>query len=163
MIFNFQIEKRSTTTFDRQEQKTYYIKDASGNTIAEYDLNFTKKNAPNIALCIWTNAYIYGSERLGMYNPKVNMYVNEILPNTLPNHIRKNGGDKYYELTNHLGNVITTITDRRIPVHPPVEPVDPGPYAIPNPLTLCTETPVIYFKPDIASATDYYPFGWAMP
>jgi RHS repeat-associated protein len=52
-------------------------------------------------------------------------------------------GMKKYELTNHLGNVLSVITDRRL-----YEKGDDGSQ---------------YYVPDVVSATDYYPFGWAMP
>jgi RHS repeat-associated protein len=52
-------------------------------------------------------------------------------------------GNKLYELTNHLGNVLTTISDRKI---------GHG-----------TGTEYDYYTPDIISATDYYPFGSEMP
>ncbi len=50
-------------------------------------------------------------------------------------------GFKTYELSNHLGNVLATITDRKVP------DID-----IPNKL-------YNYYNPQITSITDYYPFG----
>jgi hypothetical protein len=50
---------------------------------------------------------------------------------------------KEYELTNHLGNVLATITDRRL-----------------QRFTYPTDTPnVQYYEADIVSAQDYYAFG----
>jgi len=57
-------------------------------------------------------------------------------------------GNKQYELTNHLGNVLSTITDRRIQ--------EKGFDANGNGLTE-------YYSPQIMSATDYYAFGAPMP
>ncbi|MCK6610376.1 MAG: hypothetical protein L6Q78_04980, partial [Bacteroidia bacterium] len=48
-------------------------------------------------------------------------------------------GAKRYELTNHLGNVLTVVTDKKIPV--------------------CNGTTISYFIADVVSATDYSPFG----
>ncbi len=48
-------------------------------------------------------------------------------------------GAKRYELTNHLGNVLTVVTDKKLPI--------------------CSGTSVSYFISDIVSATDYSPFG----
>ncbi|RZJ79156.1 MAG: hypothetical protein EOO20_27145, partial [Chryseobacterium sp.] len=53
-------------------------------------------------------------------------------------------GTKYYELSDHLGNVLATVLDRKTGYG-----AANGEYA--------------GFKADIASATDYYPFGMEMP
>ena len=52
-------------------------------------------------------------------------------------------GTTYFELSNHLGNVLAVVTDRKL-----AQP-DGG-------------TGISYYLPDIVSATDYYPFGYAM-
>src|SRR5690606_30918154 len=53
-------------------------------------------------------------------------------------------GDKFFELSNHLGNVLSVVSDRKLPV-------DDG---------LGT---VAYYQPDVVSYSDYYPFGMQMP
>jgi RHS repeat-associated protein len=58
---------------------------------------------------------------------------------------RSQQGYKAYELSNHLGNVLTTISDRRIGV------------AGSNPALIDHYTAVIL------SSQDYYAFGWEMP
>ncbi len=52
-------------------------------------------------------------------------------------------GTTYFELSNHLGNVLAVVTDRKLAV-------DDGGGGI------------SFYTPDIVSATDYYPFGFAM-
>ncbi len=52
-------------------------------------------------------------------------------------------GRRQYELTNHLGNVLTTITDRKFGVSFNGSLID-------------------YFEPDMLSGTDYYAFGSPM-
>jgi RHS repeat-associated protein len=54
-------------------------------------------------------------------------------------------GLKQYELTNHLGNVMSVVTDRKT-----VQLTDGN-------------TSGFNYQPDVVSATDYYPFGSAMP
>lgn len=49
-------------------------------------------------------------------------------------------GDKRYELSNHLGNVLAVISDRKLP-----------------------SSSLTYFKPDVLSYSDYYPFGMLVP
>ena len=56
-------------------------------------------------------------------------------------------GEKQYELSNHLGNVLATITDRKVLTE------DPG-TSDPNDW---------WWDADVASAQDYYPFGMLMP
>ena len=54
--------------------------------------------------------------------------------------------NKLYELTNHLGNLLLTITDKKIPVT-----------ASPN------DAIINYFTADVVTANDYYPGGMLMP
>jgi RHS repeat-associated protein len=95
----------------------------------------------------WSEAHIYGSDRIGILNINLPIVednerkIAEYLLDTVFTHIL--AGMKKYELTNHLGNVLSVITDRRL-----YEKGDDGSQ---------------YFVPDVVSATDYYPFGWAMP
>jgi RHS repeat-associated protein len=95
----------------------------------------------------WSEAHIYGSDRIGILNINLPIVednerkIAEYLLDTAFTHIL--AGMKKYELTNHLGNVLSVITDRRL-----YEKGDDGSQ---------------YFVPDVVSATDYYPFGWAMP
>ena len=53
-------------------------------------------------------------------------------------------GMTQYELTNHLGNVRATVTDNRVP-------------------NWVGNDSVSYYKPAVAAAYDYYPFGMLMP
>ena len=68
---------------------THYIRDASGNILATYD---------NAEL---EEFNIYGSSRLGNYRPTKDDYGKLIL------------GSRNYELTNHLGNVLAVISDKK--------------------------------------------------
>ncbi len=54
------------------------------------------------------------------------------------------GGYKYYELSNHLGNVLAAISDKKIGVSA-------------NGIT------VDYYNADVVSANDYYPGDMDMP
>jgi hypothetical protein len=53
-------------------------------------------------------------------------------------------GLKVYEFSNHLGNVLTTFSDRKI-------------------ATEGAPSYVAYYTAEILSSTDYYPFGFEMP
>jgi hypothetical protein len=52
-------------------------------------------------------------------------------------------GCKNYEIANQLGNVLTTISDRKI--------------------ATASGTTIAFYSADIITATDYYPFGMTMP
>jgi RHS repeat-associated protein len=56
-------------------------------------------------------------------------------------------GKKYYELANHLGNVLAVVTDRKAP-----DDADSN-----------SDDIVDTYWPDVVKATDYYPFGMEMP
>jgi RHS repeat-associated protein len=55
-------------------------------------------------------------------------------------------GQKEYELTNHLGNVLATVSDKKI--------------GVPSP---SNSSLIDHYEPDIVSAQDYYPFGMLQP
>ena len=109
------------------DNTTFYVRDITGNIISEYAI--TNNDV------IWKYAPIYGAaKRLGIYQP--DQPTEAIHPDT-SNQYR---GDKQYELSNHVGNIWSIVSDRKIPLE--------------------LETA---FDPDILSTTDYYPFGMNLP
>jgi len=118
-----------------------------------------------------TEAHLYGSSRLGMDTKEVilrkfnvNQVWNpftesvlclnwEIIPENIETHTyRQYRGNKRYELSNHLGNVLSVISDKLIPY----EGYSPGGDSRNN-------TRNFLFTADVVSATDYYAFGMVMP
>ena len=91
-----------------------------------------------------TELDIYGSTRLGIWKrvvPVANL--DSTVHNPFPNSgdsITFTRGNKLFELTNHLGNVLVTISDKRYGV-------------------TADDSTVIYYNPEVVSANDYYPFG----
>ena len=59
------------------------------------------------------------------------------------NNFKRVVGDKRYELSNHLGNVLSVVSDKKIPNF--------------------TASSLNYFNADIKSYSDYYPFGMLLP
>ncbi len=100
---------------------TWYVRDAQGNPLAIYDNASSTIN--------WREQDLYGSSRLGTWAPGD----------------WGTTGNKTYELSNHLGNVLATITDRRLQV------------------ANTAGTAVDHYTADVASANDYYPFGMLQP
>ncbi|MEM6643965.1 MAG: DUF6443 domain-containing protein, partial [Bacteroidota bacterium] len=95
--------------------QTFYIRDASGNILAVYDGSGAVKEMP-----------IYGSSRLGNYIGGTDIGELKL-------------GKRRYEISNHLGNVLTTFTDE-------LNVDEQGNRKI-----------------MVASTSDYYPFGMQMP
>jgi RHS repeat-associated protein len=118
---------------------TFYMRDAQGNTIAVYSLDWNNTATPAPGTPIkWDEQHLYGSSRLGMWRPGITVpaILNPTTDATLV-------GSRLYELTNHLGNVMVTITDKRLSHS-------------------SNGTDDDYYKPEIISAYDYTPFGMQM-
>jgi hypothetical protein len=131
--------------------KTYYTHDAQGNIMSTYQwLNNDTFNLDELV--------IYGSSRLGTigFNQYLTDTINrdsayyaEYPPLSNPldsDDVYYTDGLKQYELTNHLGNVLATLTDRHIPQYN-------NPYG----------GTFVNYHAEVASAQDYYPFGMIMP
>ncbi|MCH2236241.1 MAG: RHS repeat protein, partial [Crocinitomicaceae bacterium] len=86
--------------------KTFYIRDAQGNVMAIYEYKVEDDgNGPDKNLYI-RERNIYGSSRVGIEN------VNEIIASSdatnvnIDTDVERKVGDKQFELSNHLGNVL---------------------------------------------------------
>ena len=67
-------------------------------------------------------------------------------------------GDEHYELSNHLGNVLQVVTDRKLAI-------DNGEFDLET-YTYTSATPdgiIDFFTSDVVSQSDYYPFGMLLP
>ncbi len=132
---------------------TAYVRDASGNVMAVYE----EIPGVNGGLLSQAEVGIYGSSRLGLWRSmrdveSTNWWLqsSESMAGTdgISNRSWTRGAINF-ELSNHLGNVLVTVSDRRIQVQ------DNG--SVLNP------KPVLRFDPDVLTANDYYPFGMVMP
>lgn len=121
------------------------------------DLTFTKK-------LVLKEHHLYGSSRLGVKTHKrvllhkefsisgfseggevvEDEIIDSLVYVTNENYFCRTLGLKQFEMTNHLGNVLATVLDRKTGVF------DMG-----------ADT-LMYYKADVVSATMYYPFGLAM-
>jgi len=102
---------------------TYYVRDAQGNSLAVYDNTSNTNN--------WREQQLYGSSRLGMWKPNLN------LATANGSSIWNSYGLKFFELSNHLGNVMAVVSDNRL------------------------QTGSTY-EPDVINSNDYYAFGGQM-
>lgn len=111
----------------------YYVRDAQGNPLAIY----TKASESTFE----KEQQIYGSARLGVHKQEVKILANNFPINQMPDGdyaINSYRNQTLYELTNHLGNVLATITDSKT-------------YTNSN------------LNASLVAATDYYAFGAPMP
>ncbi|MBI3518043.1 MAG: hypothetical protein HY062_01630 [Bacteroidetes bacterium] len=132
------IAKHVYTSANVWKSSTYYNRDAQGNIMASYTQRFIGTQMSYKL----TERDLYGSSMVGTDNTVVELYG---MSNTLYNDTSSNWlGRKTYHGTNHLGNVLTQITDRKIPVD------NNG------------DGQIDYFLADIQSSTDYHPFGTEM-
>ncbi|MCK9480717.1 MAG: hypothetical protein M0R38_03020 [Bacteroidia bacterium] len=96
--------------------------------------------------------HLYGSSRLGVHKTKFTLVETDeeetiIFEAEVDMEYKQHYiGQKGFELSNHLGNVLVVVTDRPIPVED----------------TLVSGT-VGYFEAEIISISDYYAFGAIMP
>ena len=101
---------------------TYYVRDPQGNVLAVYEHKHGDSGNGTFTL---TEQHLYGASRLGMR--KRDLALNTGNASETP--------ATYYELTNHLGNVMAVISDEASTTD----------------------------KPTIVSFSDYYPFGMTEP
>lgn len=94
------LKKRSTEY--RGTVSTHYTRDAQGNTMAVYEMAINREREGKYKLA---EHHIYGSSRLG---------IQEYKDFTKPSYFSRVVGDKRYELSNHLGNVLSVVSDRKI-------------------------------------------------
>jgi RHS repeat-associated protein len=118
---------------------TYYVRDAGGNVMSIYQRGYAAINSGHLSQA---EINLYGSSRLGVYNVSTNVQKCFDNTDTITNFTR---GNKFFELTNHLGSVLVIMSDKTVPV------ASSPTYAITG------------YTPEVATATDYYPFGMQMP
>ncbi len=93
---------------------------------------------------------MYGSSRLGIYNLNKDLTLPPVTPVNL-GYGNTGGlfiferGKKFFELSNHLGNVLATVSDKKIGIDAD------------------NNGQIDYYTANVVSANDYYPFGMGMP
>jgi RHS repeat-associated protein len=131
-------------------ETTYYVRDAQGNVMATYEFKPSGSGGTGPQKLNLTETPIYGSSRLGMrtYNDadNLNLTTSPYLTGASTYTMALQGGYVSYEMANHLGNVISVVSDRKLPVALAGFP-----------------TTVDRFVADLLSSTDYYAFGAPMP
>ncbi|WPQ61472.1 hypothetical protein SIO70_24240 [Chitinophaga sancti] len=127
--------------------ETWYVRDARGKVMSIYTKGDSTVNNGYLSQM---EAHLYGTNRLGINSELVNVENKGTLSSTNMsglgyavniNFIR---GEKFYELSNHLENVLVTVSDRKIGVS-------------------LDETNIDHYEPYLLSSQEYFPFGMFMP
>ncbi|MGL6266709.1 MAG: RHS repeat domain-containing protein, partial [Chitinophagaceae bacterium] len=121
--------------------RTYYVRDAQGNTMATYSRHEESGNTPSLK---WSEQHLYGSSRLGVKNLNLDILAQTTVPQvnqTLVDSLHT--GHVVYELTNHLGNVMATISDKKLFSN----------------IVIPETGAAAFYYPEVLSQTDYYAFG----
>jgi RHS repeat-associated protein len=119
---------------------TYYIRDAQGQVMATYEHKNVVVNGSTVLSYKQIEAPIYGSSRLGVNKTNNEMIV--MAGQGRGEETKLVRRKKMYELSNHLGNVLSIVSDKKLQV-----------------IGGSFYTSI----PDIMSTTDYYPFGAPLP
>lgn len=127
---------------------TYYVRDATGNVLGVYTYKFSASSSvPTEG--DWVEQDIYGSERVGTVNPNVRILSSAPLAadsytaNSTLGPLAGILGLRTYNLTNHLGNVLATISDKQV--------------------AIANGSVTDHYEADVQTMQDYYPFGMLMP
>ncbi|WP_341842858.1 hypothetical protein [Chitinophaga caseinilytica] len=120
------------------DSSVFYIRDAIGNILSVYESTPAGFN--------WKEQHLYGNQRLGIWEQGKGMPARILSPqsalDTLSNTYSI--GSRTYELSNHLGNVLATISDKKSGVSSGGALVD-------------------YYVAESLSQQDAYAFGMAQP
>ncbi len=131
------IEKLKTPLPDgTMELTTYYVRDASGNVMAVYE---KMKQPASLDIFKLKEQHIYGSSRLGLRQSDVKLVTRSGNMISTHTNIDFTNSKRFYELSNHLGNVLAVVSDKKI---------------------LNADGT---YSANVVSASDFYPFGSQMP
>jgi RHS repeat-associated protein len=146
---------------------TYYIHDAAGNVLATYSRTIDADHILSTGTYSYmmddlylTEKTVYGASRLGVKNENRKLshhefkiddaytgfyptIMDDLTTTDYPENFEKEKrrvGEKVYELSNHLNNILEVVTDRKI-----------------------GNTGETAYEADIIMYSDYYPFGMVMP
>ncbi|THU34986.1 RHS repeat-associated core domain-containing protein [Niastella caeni] len=141
------ISKAVVKTAPASADTTWYVRDAQGNVMSVYASGIDSVNDGHLTQ---TELHVYGSSRIGLLQRNNDVTQYEPVVITMPllgagYGLSFGRGNKLFELSNHLGNVLATISDKKIGV-------PSGGSSL-----------IDHYEPQVVNAQDYYPFGMVMP
>ena len=129
------------------EKSTIYIRDPQGNVLSIYEHRLELSPTPRV-VTEQLETMIYGSSRLGSKKctqvikiDSLNTPVVYITERTCLHRV----GHKFYELSNHLGNVLATVTDKKVGQDSNAD------------------DQADYYMAATVNSQFYYAFGWNIP
>ena len=146
---------------------THYIRDAQGNILATYSKSFNPEETPLHFYFTLKELNLYGNGRNGVKTENQELasleisssgydqngyllwaFVNGAAPyaysKSESGFYQRTLSSKAYELTNHLANVLETVSDKKL-------------------LNSINGAGVDHYSADVLTYSDYYPFGMQMP
>ena len=122
---------------------SFYARDASGSTMGVYE---AKDNNANAQVLNLKEKYIFGASRVGKVQTTIEIWDNDgaVIVTGIP-VTQSTRGEKSFELSNHLDNVMAVVNDRKFGLE---EDGD---------INGVTD----YYQAQLLAANDYYPFGMA--
>lgn len=120
------------------EKVYYYVRNSQGNCMARYSQYMHNTNGLTYEV---QEHNLYGRGRVGVDNTLKTLYTSGALVTVNTSYNYRLLGIKSYELSNHLGNVLVTISDKKV---------------------YKTSGGNIYFETEMTTISDYTPFGSAM-
>ena len=152
---------------------TVFTYDAGGQLMAEYEMGYQSVYKMTVK-----SRYIYGASKKGRTKDNFVLFSGSSTYTSMqacsscatdsivsPNPASTTGfsrtlGNKQYEFSNHLGNVLVTISDKHLPV-------DDGTYTYSSgtltKVNATADRKLDYYLPQVLTVTDYYPGGAPMP
>jgi RHS repeat-associated protein len=117
------IAKHTITQAGDLASSTYYVLDAQGNVMSVYEKNFMLAGSRSGTVTFaQAEKHIYGSSRLGINDqalPMLGSQNNSYIMGTVNHRV----GHRLYELSNHLGNVLSVVSDKLKPTQEEYETV----------------------------------------
>ena len=138
------VAKIITDHSGRTKSYQYYVRDPRGNLLARYNRVIKFDGTGNVSFDATqlSEFTIQGVRRLGIW---ANPQSTATATNTSVAAYQLLRGNKRYELTNHLNNVLATVSDLKVGIDENND--DYGDY----------------YQAHVDDATDYFPFGMVMP
>ena len=118
---------------------TYYIRDAQGNVLGVY--TYSSVNP----VLKWTEQQIHNTSRLGVWKWDTIVPASPPVVQNNPIYDSLLFGSRIYELSNHLGTILGTISDKKVG------------------FKLASSTEVDFYVPEVITQNDYYVYGMLMP